>query len=60
MALPLEGIRVVEICQVYAGPYAAMMLADQGADVIKLESPEGDSARVAVTAPYPGMTMPFL
>ncbi len=60
MALPLEGIRVVEICQVYAGPYAAMMLADQGADVIKLEPPEGDSNRATATAPYPGFTLPFL
>ncbi len=60
MALPLDGIRVVEMCQVYAGPYAAMMLADLGADVIKLEPPEGDSNRATATAPYPGFTIPFL
>ena len=45
MALPLSDLRVVEMSQVLAGPFAAMLLADQGADVIKVESPEGDSAR---------------
>ncbi|MSQ21744.1 MAG: CoA transferase [Dehalococcoidia bacterium] len=45
MALPLSDIRVVEMSQVLAGPFAAMLLADQGAEVIKVESPEGDSAR---------------
>jgi crotonobetainyl-CoA:carnitine CoA-transferase CaiB-like acyl-CoA transferase len=45
MALPLSDLRVVEMAQVLAGPFAAMLLADQGADVIKVESPEGDSAR---------------
>ena len=45
MPLPLSDIRVVEICQVFAGPFAAMLLADQGAQVIKIEPPEGDSAR---------------
>lgn len=43
--LPLAGIRVVEFCQIAAGPFAGMLLADQGADVIKVESPEGDGMR---------------
>ncbi len=43
--LPLQGVRVIEFCQVLAGPFAACLLADMGADVIKVESPEGDLMR---------------
>ena len=50
MALPLSDIRVVEFCQVFAGPMAGMLLADQGAAVIKIEPLDGDSSRAAV--PY--------
>ena len=44
-SLPLEGIRVIEFCEVAAGPYCAMLLADQGADVIKVERATGDAMR---------------
>ncbi len=37
----LAGITVLEICNVAAGPFCGMLLADMGADVIKVENPEG-------------------
>ena len=44
--LPLHDVRVIEFCQVAAGPFCGMLLADFGADVIKVENPEGgDSLR---------------
>lgn len=42
---PLEGLRVLDFSRILSGPYATMLLADMGADVVKVEPPEGDPAR---------------
>jgi len=44
-AQPLDGIRVIDASRVLAGPFAAMLLGDLGADVVKVEPPEGDETR---------------
>lgn len=45
MAAPLDGLKVIELARILAGPWAGQTLSDLGADVIKVESPNGDDTR---------------
>ena len=45
MATPLEGLKVIELARILAGPWAGQALGDLGAEVIKVEAPEGDDTR---------------
>jgi crotonobetainyl-CoA:carnitine CoA-transferase CaiB-like acyl-CoA transferase len=54
MALPLEGVRVADLSRVLAGPYCTMVLADLGADVVKVERPEGGDETRGWGPPFAG------
>ncbi len=57
---PLDGVRVIDITSVIAGPFATMILGDLGATVIKIESPRGDDSRHLGPPFIQGMGRPFL
>jgi crotonobetainyl-CoA:carnitine CoA-transferase CaiB-like acyl-CoA transferase len=57
--LPLEGVRVIDFCQVGSGPYCASILGDLGADVVKVEAPGGEPTRLIDEGFAPGHSTVF-
>ncbi len=57
---PLAGVRVVDLTAVVMGPYCTQIMADMGADVVKVEPPEGDIVRYVAEGPAPGMNGVFM
>jgi crotonobetainyl-CoA:carnitine CoA-transferase CaiB-like acyl-CoA transferase len=60
MSFPLEGVRILELGQIMAGTYGSQVLSDLGAEVIKIETPDGDLGRIPSVAPYKGWSGLFL
>jgi crotonobetainyl-CoA:carnitine CoA-transferase CaiB-like acyl-CoA transferase len=57
---PLAGVRVVDLTAMVMGPYCTQIMADMGADVVKIEPPGGDGTRYISVAPVPGMSGIFV
>jgi crotonobetainyl-CoA:carnitine CoA-transferase CaiB-like acyl-CoA transferase len=57
---PLAGVLVVDLTAMVMGPYCTQIMADMGADVIKIEPPEGDNTRYISVGPAPGMSGVFV
>jgi crotonobetainyl-CoA:carnitine CoA-transferase CaiB-like acyl-CoA transferase len=57
---PLHGVRVVDLTAMVMGPYCTQIMADMGADVIKVEPPAGDNTRYISVGPAPGMSGVFV
>lgn len=57
---PLEGIKIIDMTSVLMGPYATQMLGDMGADIIKVEAPDGDVTRQIAPSRNPGMGAIYL
>ena len=59
-AKPLTGIKVLDFTRLFAGPFCTMLLGDLGADIAKVEAPEGDSIRPQGPPFYKGMSFSYL
>jgi crotonobetainyl-CoA:carnitine CoA-transferase CaiB-like acyl-CoA transferase len=57
---PLAGVRVIDLTSMVMGPYSTQIMADMGADVIKIEPPEGDNTRKISVGPTPTMSGVFV
>src|SRR3954449_8888888 len=57
---PLSGILVADFSRILAGPYATMLLADMGADVVKVEGPKGDDTRTWMPPVRDGVSTYYL
>ena len=57
---PLAGLRVIDLTAMVMGPYCTQIMADMGADVIKIEPPGGDNTRYISVGPAPGMSGVFV
>jgi crotonobetainyl-CoA:carnitine CoA-transferase CaiB-like acyl-CoA transferase len=57
---PLRGVRVIDLTTMVMGPYCTQIMADMGADVIKVEPPEGDATRYISAGPAPDMSGVFV
>src|ERR1700742_3310874 len=57
---PLAGVRIIDLTAMVMGPYCTQIMADMGADVIKVEPPDGDNTRYISVGPAPGMSGVFV
>src|ERR1700742_5305190 len=57
---PLAGVRIIDLTAMVMGPYCTQIMADMGADVIKVEPPQGDNTRFISVGPAPGMSGVFV
>lgn len=57
---PLSGVKIIDLTSVGMGPYATQILGDMGADVIKVETAQGDMFRHAAPSVHPGMSAAYL